>query len=388
MTTPTDQRGFDRQSDLRVGVEPSPWDPEDATLEWVEEADGVFRGGGVKGIALAGALLGFAEHPTQPVKAWKNVAGASAGAIIASYLALGHSAEEMEELLCGMDYQSFQDFPRGGKILGGGYNLARRRGLARGRVFRDWFSEVLEHKTFAEVKDEEGTYRLRLIAVDVSNRDLLVLPDDLRKYRLPGKQGTIDPDEFEIADAARMSMAIPYFFEPIELICDRTNCSSLIVDGGTLSNFPVWLFDVDPRVHGRPPRRPTFGFTLVGGRGVGTGLKRFLKLTPWPVRFGAEIFETAQQAWDRRFVSYSTRVRTVEVSAGDVGTTDFKLDKDRQQQLLANGRQAASAFLDQFDLSQYINTFHAGIGAAAPQPQSSRRNSAAEPKEEGVRVGV
>jgi len=47
-------------------------------MEWIEEADGVFRGGGVKGLGLAGALLGFAEHPQQPVKKWVNVAGASA----------------------------------------------------------------------------------------------------------------------------------------------------------------------------------------------------------------------------------------------------------------------------------------------------------------------
>jgi NTE family protein len=52
-------------------------------MDWIEEADGVFRGGGVKGIALAGALSGMAEHPTKPVTRWVNVAGASAGAIIA-----------------------------------------------------------------------------------------------------------------------------------------------------------------------------------------------------------------------------------------------------------------------------------------------------------------
>ena len=48
-------------------------------MEWIEEADGVFRSGGVKGLGLAGALLGFAEHPEKPVKKWVNVAGASAG---------------------------------------------------------------------------------------------------------------------------------------------------------------------------------------------------------------------------------------------------------------------------------------------------------------------
>ena len=34
-------------------------------MDWIEEADGVFRGGGVKGLGLAGALLGFAEHPDE-----------------------------------------------------------------------------------------------------------------------------------------------------------------------------------------------------------------------------------------------------------------------------------------------------------------------------------
>ena len=68
-------------------------------MEWIEEADGVFRGGGVKGLGLAGALLGFAEHPTKPVKKWVNVAGASAGAIIACYLATGHDAKDMVDLM-------------------------------------------------------------------------------------------------------------------------------------------------------------------------------------------------------------------------------------------------------------------------------------------------
>jgi len=57
-------------------------------VDWVDEADGVFRGGGVKGIALAGALCGIAEHHPEPVRRWVNVAGASAGSTIAAYLAL------------------------------------------------------------------------------------------------------------------------------------------------------------------------------------------------------------------------------------------------------------------------------------------------------------
>jgi hypothetical protein len=198
-------------------------------------------------------------------------------------------------------------------------------------------------------------------------------------------------------------MSIPYFFEPIELVrdrvwvedlgdtdglavglCDRLDVkaankavaatngkectfrdpssdeaklnAATIVDGGTLSNFPVWLFDVaDP---GQPLQRPTFGFTLSGGKGVGAGLNRLVSHAPWALQFAFEIFHTAQEAWDERFVSHSTRVRTVTVDAGSVGTTQFDLTPDLQEMLIQNGKDAATKFLAKFDLADYENTYH------------------------------
>src|SRR2546423_13759268 len=99
-------------------------------MEWIEEADGVFRGGGVKGLGLAGALLGFAEHPTKPVKKWVNVAGASAGAIIACYLACGHDAADMAELLKNTKFGQFQDVPPAGGFFGGVPNPTPQHGPA------------------------------------------------------------------------------------------------------------------------------------------------------------------------------------------------------------------------------------------------------------------
>jgi len=389
-------------------------------MEWIEEADGVFRGGGVKGLGLAGALLGFAEHPEKPVKKWVNVAGASAGAIIACYLACGHDAADIADLMKKTKFAAFQDFPPPGKVIGGGNNLFRKHGLARGEAFRLWFGEQLEHKTFAATKTLNGTYRLKLIAVDVTNRALLVLPDDLPRYKRIGEDKPINPDDFEIADAARMSMSIPYFFEPFQLVRDRVLVEdpgdsdsfsangladridvetqnaklsaasrrlvsfreltdreqkqqrSVIIDGGTLSNFPVWLFDVD--APDKRLSRPTFGFTLTGGKGVGGGLNAVVARMPWALRFGFDIFHTSQEAWDARFVSHSTRVRTVAVNAGTVGTTDFNLPATAQDMLIQNGRDAAKRFLDTFDLADYENTYHHTLGGAGdvaskPEPQ-------------------
>ena len=339
-------------------------------MEWITEADGVFRGGGVKGLALAGALCGFAEHPTKPITKWDDVAGASAGAIIACYLATGHDASEMLELLQQTKFGSFQDFPAHSKALGLG-NLVFRHGMAHGKAFEGWFDDVLDGATFGSVRkdtadDQPPEWRLKLIAVDVTKRRLLVLPDDLVFYREPKSTKMIDPDEFKISRAARMSMSIPYFFEPIELE-GQDGSTSLIVDGGTLSNFPVWLFDVDPSVTGRPPTRPTFGFTLEHGRGLGGVPPALQRLEPWGLRFAFDIFHTAQEAWDARFVSHSTRVRTVTVDAGDVATTEFNLSREKQELLIENGRAAARTFLDQFQLEDYLNTFHAELAPAQPQ---------------------
>src|SRR5204862_7250124 len=88
--------------------------------------------------------------------------------------------------------------------------------------------------------------RLRGIAADRTARRLLALPQDATHLG-------IDADTLSVALAVRMSMSIPLFVEPVK------SGGHLIVDGGLLSNFPVWLVDSQ----GRRPRWPTFGLLLV-----------------------------------------------------------------------------------------------------------------------------
>ena len=250
---------------------------------------------GLKGLGIAGALLGFAADPKYPIQKWVNVAGASAGAIMASYLAVkgDDAVQGIAPVLNEMPFAKFEDYPPGGRIVGGLPNLFRKHGMAHGEVFRQWLDDQLDHKTFAAVKAPNGTdSRLKVVAVDVTNSQLLVLPDDLPRYRLPGSKTAIDPDAFPISSAVRMSMSIPYFFEPVLLVRDQVRCTgrggtdlldgalvdrldveqanagqtspctfeeiddpppAVIIDGGTLSNFPVWIFDVDPHAGAEGP---------------------------------------------------------------------------------------------------------------------------------------
>ncbi|MED4514161.1 patatin-like phospholipase family protein, partial [Bacillus cereus] len=63
---------------------------------------------------------------------------------------------------------------------------------------------------------------------------------------------------FSIAKAVRMSSTIPFFFEPVKWRTPKWKQPCYMVDGGILSNYPIWIFD-SPTT----PRWPTFGFHFV-----------------------------------------------------------------------------------------------------------------------------
>lgn len=375
---------------------------------WVDEADGVFRGGGVKGLGLVGALQAFAGHNEYPIRTWVNVAGTSAGAIIAGYLAVykNQAVGKLQGLLEDAPFSAFADYPLHSRLLGGVPNLIAHHGLARGEKFEQWFDDALGQATFAQTPGEYGS-ALKMVACDTTAHALVLLPDDLPRYSEKPGDPPLDPSTFPIARAARMSMSIPFFFEPVTLYRIQVECvdpgdtvfeagqlidevdadahavaceeagikpatwappanpePSVIVDGGTLSNFPVWIFDRPPEKGA--PQRMTFGFTLTGGRGIGPSLGHASHLVPWPVHFGMELFHTASSAWDKRLASQSTRLRTIAVNAGTIATTQFTLSGPEQDLLLTNGKKAVNHYLAHFNPADYMNTYGQQINLPTP----------------------
>jgi NTE family protein len=90
-----------------------------------------------------------------------------------------------------------------------------------------------------------------VVAVDLTDRRMVVFPTDIRSHF------GLDPDTFSIAAAVRMSMSIPVFYEPYRLT-DARQRVHLLVDGGMLSTYPIWLLD---KAADRQ-QRPLFGFKL------------------------------------------------------------------------------------------------------------------------------
>jgi len=323
-------------------------------------ADLVFEGGGVKGIGLAGAFAALEQRGFAP----KGVAGASAGAITAALIAAGYSSDELDEILLHIPFAKFKDKGWEDKVplLGPAASLLFERGIYEGKYFERWMTELLEAKKVTKfgqlvdeaAEEEKNRYRLRVIASDVTHRRMLVLPNDADHLG-------IDPDELDIAHAVRMSMSIPVFFEPVVHRNEATGEEHLIVDGGMLSNFPVWLFDCE----GRDPQWPTFGLKLVEpepNKPIGHRLpgEDHEAKAGSLVDYFKSLASTMMEAHDRLYVETATFARTIAIPTLGVRTTEFDIQPERVRALYDSGHQAASDFLDQWDFGAYIEEFRRG----------------------------
>jgi NTE family protein len=337
-----------------------------------QQADLVLEGGGVKGIGLAGAYAVLREEGFKV----ENVAGTSAGAITAAFIAADAPPEELKELVVSLDFRRFQDTAWEDKlpVIDRTASILLDLGIYEGKFFYEWIKGELEKRgirTFGDLvrdaseEDLRYRYKLQVIASDVTERRLLVLPRDASRLG-------VKPDDLEVAYAVRMSMSIPIFFEPVRHQNAETGEEHVIVDGGMLSNFPVWLFDCPP---GEEPEWPTLGMLLVepkprehlGKRiepprkqqGVGA-LIDYLK----------SMAQTMMAAHDRLYIEQADYARTVAIPTLGVGTTEFDITRERALKLYESGREATAKFLDTWDFEGYVAEFRQG-------KEHSRRNEIA-----------
>lgn len=306
------------------------------------DADLVLEGGGVKGIALVGALsvLDAAGYR------FRRVAGTSAGAITGALLAAGMPMDRLEEVTRAVDFPRLGD--RTGlariPIIGPGLSIWRHQGVHSGAYLTDYLAAHLEEcgvRTFGDLRDDDPDsalpdhMRYRLIAhvSDISRSRLLRLPWDYRPVF------GLDPDEQSVTEAVRASASIPFFFTPRQLTApDRE--PSWLVDGGMLSNFPISVFD---RRDGSAPRWPTIGIRLSSRQPTNAVEHRVKDLGT----FGQALVGTLTSWYDRSVdAAAEDDARTIYVDTFGVRSTDLTISETTKDRLFESGRAAATAWLE------------------------------------------
>lgn len=290
--------------------------------------DLVCSGGGVKLAALAGAYESLCNKGFQI----SHAAGTSAGSILSAVAIAGYSAAEIKEIIMATRFNQFLD---GGRFKL--FNLLYNNGFYKGDAFYCYIKNILSAKglkTFGDVKydnlDVKYNYRLKIIASDVTAAKITVFPDDLPNYG-------IDPDSFEIAKAIRCSMSIPFFFFPVKLN------KSILVDGGLISNFPIWIFDSNEE-----PHHPTFGLNLY------SNTEGKPKKTNHPINLTKALLATMLQSHDKQWIRPDDMLnRIINIPTGDIGPIDFGIDSTKKEYLYSQGAEAANSFLRDWNWARY-----------------------------------
>lgn len=286
--------------------------------------DAVFSGGGVKAYAYLGVLESIQHHQLT----LERVAGTSAGAIISALLAAKYSYQEIESIIQELDVRGFMDEPLLTKYLPftkWGF-LYFQMGLYKGKKLEEWLEEKLAAKNIHTFGDLKEGY-LKIIASDLSLGKLVILPDDtMTFYGVP-------PEHFSVAKAVRMSAGFPFFFMP-EKITGKNNKKSLLVDGGLLSNFPLWVFGRKKQL------RPVLGIKLTEKEDMNS---------PAVIRNALQmfyaLFHTMKKAHDMRYISRSEENNIIFIPVGDLSATDFDISNKKKAELAAIGKERADLFL-------------------------------------------
>lgn len=290
-----------------------------------------FRGGGVKGIAYAGAIeqldaMGIYEGI-------ERVSGTSAGAITSLLIGLRYSVKDIMTVLSSTSFKDFMDHPNPLRI-------ATKYGYYKGDFALNWLHDLVEksplgldrNATFSDLKKAGG-------------RDTYLFATNVNTHSATELSFRATPDTM-IAEAARASMSIPMFFEAFKFSNSKPN-DNLYVDGGMVLNFPLTIFDQEeflPAGQKDGPNMESLGFYFIpkpGSKPVDNefGYNHLVK-------FVVNNFETILQAQIIDFhLSPVDEKRTVEVSDCGVKATDFALDDKDKKCLIKAGKDAVTAFM-------------------------------------------
>lgn len=186
----------------------------------------VLSGGGAKGFAYVGILKAMEEANIRP----DYIVGTSIGAIIAGLYAIGYSADQLDTLIRGVDwdivlsnnvpltYISFEEKEYYDRYLITLPFVDKKLTLPSGIIEGQMLSDLLNKLTWPAMKYDnfdEFPIPFRCVSTDVSTGETIVF------------------DKGSLSKALRASMSIPSAFTAVDLD------STLAVDGGILNNFPV-----------------------------------------------------------------------------------------------------------------------------------------------------
>jgi len=254
-------------------------------------------------------------------------------------MSLNYSAAEFLKIMMTLDFKKFED----GCDLLGPFRLIRKFGWFKGNYFLNLMESYIEQKT----GDGRATFRdLVETYADRHFKRLYVFGTNLTQQAVQQFSYETTPD-VAVADAVRISMSIPFFFEARYY---EQNCSNdAYCDGGVLNNYPIDTFDeqhtaVDPdsgeQMLHRTPNGETLGFHFDNPGQTHSPVKSLRSFTGGVIDALLDIQDILLKT------NRGDERRSVFINDLGVKFTDFELSDQTKRALIDQGRIATNKYLD------------------------------------------
>ena len=280
-----------------------------------------FKGGGVLGIAYAGAITVLEQRGI--LQNIEKVSGTSAGAITAALVSLNYSADEIHKIVLATDFKTFEDHKNP-------LRLATTYGIYKGDALLNWIETQITNKglaanaTFADFR-KKGCKDLYVFASDISLKDV-------RAFSFSKTPNVV------VAEAIRASMSIPFFFEAWQFRNSNPN-NHTYVDGGMVYNFPITYFDVDGKVN---PETMGLYLSDLSDKVVVEEIKK-----DEVIHFVKAVFATIMDAQVIDFENDdSQKSRTAVIDNLGISAVNFDLTKEQQSALYDSGVKYTTLFVE------------------------------------------
>ena len=151
--------------------------------------NGIFEGGGIKGLAYIGVIRFLEERGYRFFAA----GGSSVGALFSSLVVAKYNSYELEELVKNFDINILLN-SKSSKTVEKFINGIKYQGLYSLKFFENYLDNVLKRKGISKFLDVKmgNDYLLKIIVTDLKNKRMVIIPDDLPKYNF-------SKDNFSIA---------------------------------------------------------------------------------------------------------------------------------------------------------------------------------------------
>lgn len=312
----------------------------------------VFKGGGVRGIAYMGALEVLEQR--EVLKQIERVAGTSSGAIAATLVSFRQPIRDTRILFDSLDLSKVPHSGSNGHERGFKFNplkntdsykrLFENYGWYSSDYFYDWLENVIAGQCGGNKRATFNDFKRR------GFRDLHIVASNLTRRRAEVFSYEKTPD-VAVADAVRMSMSIPLFFEALRFDGSNFGIGDYYVDGGLYNNYPIHLFDKTRYAHNNRFFRGGINWETLGL----FLMPDALDCEPQP-EFPENIWEflslTIQSIYDSHQLSNIDQnpvdqQRTVSINDCGVSSVKFDVEKNgsEYQKLFDSGREAVIDFL-------------------------------------------